>query len=400
MATDKNESLPLCEGEFVEVRRFDGETSVHILSSIQDYPDAPSGSSGLRFVYPIGMEVPLDLFVRRVTHDCGIYEFMSEFKQNLGDKPVDQEEFDGLIASINGVVELHRLLNDELGEGIWFVRAARRCFSYKDMITLEDEWKEHKLKADIEHATASVACDWIASFWVKEHPDMDVPWLRDEAFTQIGLIEEAEADAEEEMGKPNPLVGRKLRIDEMSGEPHYAGRIGTVTMVDDAGQLHGTWGGCALVPGEDRYTFLDDGLHGALRAPSTSGDPSGRAPYETYRETEVFGIEANLSLAQMLDIHRRSNHTDLVMTEWLSAIDDAELWNLYELAKEPERLFELIMSLEVMYQTYGKGGHAGLHDRCDFAYAVSEAILDDDELLFEDLYNDPTPVYDILDQMD
>lgn len=31
----------------------------------------------------------------------------------------------------------------------------------------------------------------------------------------------------------------------------FVDEIGTVTKVDDAGQLHGTWGGLAAVPGED-----------------------------------------------------------------------------------------------------------------------------------------------------
>lgn len=31
----------------------------------------------------------------------------------------------------------------------------------------------------------------------------------------------------------------------------FVDEIGTVTRVDDAGQLHGTWGGLAAVPGED-----------------------------------------------------------------------------------------------------------------------------------------------------
>ena len=39
----------------------------------------------------------------------------------------------------------------------------------------------------------------------------------------------------------------------MKGEPAYNGREGTVESVDDAGQLHGTWGGLAVVPGEDEY---------------------------------------------------------------------------------------------------------------------------------------------------
>lgn len=53
------------------------------------------------------------------------------------------------------------------------------------------------------------------------------------------------------------LIGKKIRIIRMKGEPHYDGREGTVEMVDDAGQLHGTWGGCAVIPGEDEYEVLD-----------------------------------------------------------------------------------------------------------------------------------------------
>ena len=49
------------------------------------------------------------------------------------------------------------------------------------------------------------------------------------------------------------LVGRTLRIVCMKDEPHYTGRIGVVKSVDDAGQIHGSWGGCALIPGVDSY---------------------------------------------------------------------------------------------------------------------------------------------------
>ena len=30
-------------------------------------------------------------------------------------------------------------------------------------------------------------------------------------------------------------------------QPPYANREGVVTHIDDAGQIHGTWGGCAMV---------------------------------------------------------------------------------------------------------------------------------------------------------
>lgn len=61
----------------------------------------------------------------------------------------------------------------------------------------------------------------------------------------------------------NPLIGKKIRIIDMKGEPQYAGKEGVVTHIDDAGQIHGTWGGCALVEG-DRYEFIDNDEEGKL----------------------------------------------------------------------------------------------------------------------------------------
>lgn len=52
-------------------------------------------------------------------------------------------------------------------------------------------------------------------------------------------------------------VGDKIRILYMDGEPEYDGKKGTVTHIDDAGQIHGTWGGCALIPGVDEYEVID-----------------------------------------------------------------------------------------------------------------------------------------------
>lgn len=51
-------------------------------------------------------------------------------------------------------------------------------------------------------------------------------------------------------------VGDKLRVISMDGEPQYAGKEGVVTHIDDMGQIHGTWGGCALIPGEDSYELI------------------------------------------------------------------------------------------------------------------------------------------------
>jgi len=48
----------------------------------------------------------------------------------------------------------------------------------------------------------------------------------------------------------NINIGDEIEIIDMFGEPQYSGRIGTVESIDDIGQIHGTWGGCALIPGD------------------------------------------------------------------------------------------------------------------------------------------------------
>ena len=48
-------------------------------------------------------------------------------------------------------------------------------------------------------------------------------------------------------------VGDRIKIIDMDGEPHYAGREGSVTSIDDMGQIHGDWGGCAIISGVDSY---------------------------------------------------------------------------------------------------------------------------------------------------
>lgn len=53
-------------------------------------------------------------------------------------------------------------------------------------------------------------------------------------------------------------VGDKIRIISMNGEPVYSGMTGTITSIDGIGQLHGTWGGLAVIPSEDSFVVLKD----------------------------------------------------------------------------------------------------------------------------------------------
>ena len=53
-------------------------------------------------------------------------------------------------------------------------------------------------------------------------------------------------------------VGDKIRIIHMDGEPQYSGKTGIVKHIDDIGQIHGSWGGCALIPSVDEYEIVED----------------------------------------------------------------------------------------------------------------------------------------------
>lgn len=54
--------------------------------------------------------------------------------------------------------------------------------------------------------------------------------------------------------------GDKIRIIHMKGEPdsYWSGAEGHVIFIDDAGQIHGTWGGCALIPELDEFEVMQD----------------------------------------------------------------------------------------------------------------------------------------------
>lgn len=54
------------------------------------------------------------------------------------------------------------------------------------------------------------------------------------------------------------ILGKRIRIIAMDGEPSYTGRTGIVMHVDGIGQLHGTWGSLAVIRGTDEYEIIGD----------------------------------------------------------------------------------------------------------------------------------------------
>lgn len=63
---------------------------------------------------------------------------------------------------------------------------------------------------------------------------------------------------EEKRTRYQYLIGETIKILEMVGEPQYTGKTGVVNYVDDAGQLHGTWGGCAIQPENDTFRIIEE----------------------------------------------------------------------------------------------------------------------------------------------
>ncbi len=55
----------------------------------------------------------------------------------------------------------------------------------------------------------------------------------------------------------NVKVGDTIRIIHMVDEPKYTDKIGTVEYIDDVNQIHGTWGGCAIIPEIDSFEILN-----------------------------------------------------------------------------------------------------------------------------------------------
>ena len=53
-------------------------------------------------------------------------------------------------------------------------------------------------------------------------------------------------------------IGDSIKVIKMEREPDYSNRVGTVTAIDGIGQLHGTWGGLAIIPEKDTYQVLKE----------------------------------------------------------------------------------------------------------------------------------------------
>lgn len=54
----------------------------------------------------------------------------------------------------------------------------------------------------------------------------------------------------------NVQVGDKIKVITMIGEPNYKNKIGVIESIDDDGQLHCSFGGCAIIPELDAFEII------------------------------------------------------------------------------------------------------------------------------------------------
>lgn len=181
-------------------------------------------------------------------------------------------------------LEVHTMLNDLVADEIEAINGYEEAkkeildtpIAHKDNILdtidhVEDEEKEHV--DELISATTEIPFD-------KESDEVKLEQeerLADEANKEIrAKIENGEVE-EEPLDQDFPEVEENLkeRVDlpafdsdvkegdsilivNMEGEPDYCGRKGKVEHIDSLGQLHGTWGGLAVIPGVDKFDIITD----------------------------------------------------------------------------------------------------------------------------------------------
>lgn len=62
-------------------------------------------------------------------------------------------------------------------------------------------------------------------------------------------------DRQEKERLERRYLGKKVHV-EINDPYHYFAGDGVVELIDDIGQLHGTWGGLAAIPGEDSIQVI------------------------------------------------------------------------------------------------------------------------------------------------
>jgi len=199
----------------------------------------------------------------------GIAENLEEAKKD-DELPVDPEA---------AKLEVHTMLNDLVADEIEAINGYEEAkaeimdtpIAHKDNILdtidhVEDEEKEHV--DELIDATTEIPFDKEEAPAAKEQKVEETPAEEpidadpfDQEFPEVAeTTEEAEVKTESYPDIPfdsEVKEGDKIRIIHLADEDsEYDGKEGTVEHIDSIGQLHGTWGGLAVIPGVDEFEII------------------------------------------------------------------------------------------------------------------------------------------------
>lgn len=256
--------LAIEPGEFVQIQK----EKCHILSYIENWEDAPAGTSGYRGVRIYWLFIDQKDLKKRLIDDGSFAELESEYKQYFDEEPMTQNSFDHLIDSTLKPLTLQQFIEGlpNLEDGTYFVQeaapSAPTAHAPSTHLTIaqilsivtglaRSQGFYGRLLRGIQELEQEDPEEYTK--WCKETEDLNFTDTLDVVlYFEEGKLPKNALPQHDTVAPDKVLIGKKIRIIDMKGEPQYAGKEGVVTHIDDAGQIHGTWGGCALVD-EDEW---------------------------------------------------------------------------------------------------------------------------------------------------
>ena len=173
--------------------------------------------------------------------------------------PFDKEEAPAPVVEEPVVEQEPEVIPEEpvVEEGFEDQRAKTKKFA--DEVNAKRSWKVSELKdLAAKYTVPQVDYDYITLHYNGEIINEN---LKEDPLDQE--FPEVEENLEEKVGLPSfdseVKIGDKIRIIHLEGEDNsYDDKEGTVEHIDDIGQLHGSWGGLAVIPGVDEFEVITD----------------------------------------------------------------------------------------------------------------------------------------------
>lgn len=113
-------NLAIEPGEFIQIQNGD----CHILSYIENWEDAPAGTSGYRCIDVCWLWIRQKELQKRLIDDGDFTELESGYKQYFAAEPLTQEQFDDMLSHVGMPITIQQFaaILPKLKDGLYFVR--------------------------------------------------------------------------------------------------------------------------------------------------------------------------------------------------------------------------------------------------------------------------------------